>query len=127
MYGYGIKAIFKHHSINGSIFEDGLTRYLSVSPIMAETWMRPFEPAWCSEDYEVKNVKQIKIEDYTWFEADDHSKWVLANQDFFCLGDMNRMQSQWKRGGAFYCFNDLSLIRAIQGIIVESDSCSITL
>lgn len=39
-----------------------------------------------------------------WLETQDHSKWAYAAQNnHVCFGDMNRMASQWKRGGAFYC------------------------
>lgn len=34
-YGYTIKTIYKNDKVNGSIFEDGLTSYLTVSPIIA--------------------------------------------------------------------------------------------
>lgn len=32
---YNIKTIYKNNQINGSIFEDGLTNYLIVGPILA--------------------------------------------------------------------------------------------
>jgi hypothetical protein len=107
--------------MNGSIHEDGLTNYLSVSPLIAETWGRPLEPAWCSERFSVKNVVNISIGDISWYEADDHSKWMLASNAFACFGDMNRMASQWKRGGSYYCFTDVGLIEAVKNIIVSTD------
>ena len=33
--GYNLKTIYKNNKINGSIFEDGLTNYLNVNPIIA--------------------------------------------------------------------------------------------
>jgi hypothetical protein len=36
---------------------------------------------------------------------------------------MNRMSSQWKRGGAFFCLDDLSLHTAMKKIVTASDSC----
>ena len=33
--GYNIKTIYKNNQLNGSIFEDGLTNYLIVKPIIA--------------------------------------------------------------------------------------------
>jgi hypothetical protein len=35
VYGYTMKTIYKNDKVNGSIFEDGLTSYLAVSPIIA--------------------------------------------------------------------------------------------
>jgi len=57
-----------------------------------------------------------------WAEESDHSKWVLG-ADAACFGDMNRMPSQWKRGGSFYCLTDRTLIAAMKSLIVETDSC----
>jgi hypothetical protein len=59
-----------------------------------------------------------------WGESNDHSKWVLAENKYSCFGDMNRMPSQWKRGGAFYCLEDLTLHAALKKVITASDSCS---
>ena len=33
--GYNLKTIYKNNQINGSIFEDGLTEYLVVGPLIA--------------------------------------------------------------------------------------------
>jgi hypothetical protein len=64
--GYGIMSIYKNHKVNGSIFEDGLTSLLGVSPLIAETWGRPLAQAWCTNDFEVNNVLQIQIGDAVW-------------------------------------------------------------
>ena len=37
---------------------------------------------------------------------------------------MNRMTSQWKRGGAFYCIKNPNLVSAMSSIIVSNDKCS---
>lgn len=121
--GYSVKAIFKNDKINCSIFEDGLTSYLSVSPLIAETWGRPLEHSWCSGGKQVLNVVNINLSGVTWNEQDDHSKWVLAKGAYACFGDMNRMSSQWKRGGAFYCFSESTLVAALDSAIVSHDNC----
>lgn len=58
-----------------------------------------------------------------WEEADDHSKWMILGDKYSCFGDMNRMTSQWKRGGAFYCLNNTYLYKALKGVITEIDNC----
>ena len=58
-----------------------------------------------------------------WDEQDDHSKWVLADPSYACFGDMNRMSSQWKRGGAFYCINKPNLVQALKATILKKDTC----
>ncbi len=54
---YSMKAIFKTNVVNGSIFEDGLAKWLNAGKLTAETWGRPLEAAWCSEGLEVTNVQ----------------------------------------------------------------------
>ena len=69
------------------------------------------------------NVVNVNLNGITWNEQDDHSKWVVASTLYVCLGDMNRMTSQWKRGGSFFCLSDASLVAAVKGMIVSHDSC----
>lgn len=66
----------------------------------------------------------MKVGDVEWKETYDHSKWALAGDDgFVCFGDMNRMDSQWKRGGSFYCLADKNLIAVVKSTILEHDLC----
>lgn len=69
------------------------------------------------------NVVNVNIGGIAWNEQDDHSKWVLAGNDYACFGDMNRMSSQWKRGGSFFCLSDNTLVAALKSAIVSHDSC----
>ncbi len=72
----------------------------------------------------VNNVKQIALNDeIKWVESQDHSKWAISGDKFSCFGDMNRMSSQWKRGGAFYCLDDMTLNAAMRKIILLEDHC----
>jgi hypothetical protein len=48
---------------------------------------------------------------------------MITGEKYSCLGDMNRMESQWKRGGAFYCLDDPSLNAAMRNIIITTDQC----
>lgn len=124
-----LKIIYKNGKMNGSIFEDGLTKMLS-SNLIAETWGRPLSPPWCgSEDnkYKVGNVVSLAFESgVTWKETQDHSKWAIAtdpSSSYSCFGDMNRMNSQFKRGGAFYCIEDADLNKAMKKIIKSKAVC----
>jgi deoxyribonuclease-2 len=84
------------------------------------------EGPWCFAGFQVTNVKQVTLTPtIKWTEAEDHSKWALLEQKYSCFGDMNRMTSQWKRGGAFYCLEDLSLHAALKKLISVTDECPI--
>ena len=118
-----MKFIFKNGKINGSIFEDGLTAMLQ-SPILAETWGRPLQVPYCGSPYSVGNIKLLQFNSQvSWKETQDHSKWAYATQNnYVCFGDMNRMTSQWKRGGAFYCLNSPLLKQAMLSITLQTDT-----
>lgn len=122
--GIQFKTIYKNgnSSKNCSIFEDGLNNYLQDS-LFAETWGRPLDAAWCGSP-KVNNVNTVQVNSSVkWTETQDHSKWVITqNKNWSCFGDMNRMKSQWKRGGAFYCLESPVLRNALAKLIV-TDSC----
>lgn len=60
---YNLNAIFKNNIVNGSIFEDGLVRWLTPGKIVAETWGRPLQTPWCNNGFEVTNVQKIVLND----------------------------------------------------------------
>ena len=78
---------------------------------------------WCGDTYKVGNAQVIKFNDsITWKQTQDHSKWVIATSDrnnFVCFGDVNRMESQFKRGGAYYCLENYILKKSMNSIISD--------
>lgn len=122
--GTNFNFIYKNGAVNASIFEDGLNNMLQ-SPLLAETWGRPLQAPWCGSSYTVGNINQITFNSQvTWKETQDHSKWAYATaNNFSCFGDMNRMSSQWKRGGAFYCLNSPLLHQALVSITALTTGC----
>ena len=65
----------------------------------------------------------VSLDGVAWAEEDDHSKWVVGGNSFACFGDMNRMPSQFKRGGSFYCLEKPTLVQALKSVITYKDSC----
>ena len=124
--GAVIKSVYKSYKINCSIFEDALDVYLNRSMVV-ESWGRPLEPAWCANKsgkyYEVRNVVKVQVGSLSWSEQDDHSKWIVA-PGYACFGDMNRMTSQWHRGGSFFCIQSDSVYKALNAAVVQVDNCS---
>lgn len=59
-------------------------------------------------------------------EYNDHSKWAVATDsgaDWFCPADINRMTTQFQRGGSGYCFKNGGLAAAMRAAITGTDSC----
>lgn len=116
--------IFKNGGVNASIFEDGMNNLLK-SPLLAETWGRPLQDPWCGSTYGVGNIQTVKFSSTAfWNETQDHSKWAYATaNNYSCFGDMNRMTSQWVRGGAFYCLKSSILKQALVSITASTTPC----
>ena len=113
---------------SGFIFEDAMVPYLQDS-LLVESWGRPYQAPSCNlaGGFEADNIVSIKLcndEEGTWINKDDHSKWaVTKNKHWVCSGGMNRMTSQAKRGGAFFCFVDDSFWKVLTGVITQVDAC----
>jgi len=96
------------------------------SSLLSQTWGRPLAAPWCGSSYWTGNINSIRVnENITWNTTQDHSKWLVSsNSNHSCFGDMNRMDSQWTRGGAFYCIKSQLLNQALKSIIQTSESCA---
>lgn len=84
--------------------------------------------------YSVQNVEFMKFGNDQFKETKDHSKvylfyntnkqWGLSqSKDYVCIGDINRMTSQRKRGGGTGCFNDASIKSQFYGVVDSYDHC----
>jgi len=115
----------------GFIFENVMVPYLKDS-LLVESWGRPYQAPTCdiSGGYETDNIASIKLcndDEGSWDNVNDHSKWAITKtKNYVCSGGMNRMTSQSKRGGAFFCFQDTAFWKVLNGIITSVDSCSST-
>ena len=101
------------------------------SILLCQTWAKPPIPATNI----VKNIWQIKWRDGTTYQTtQDHSKYaVIANTaisknfkflyknkfDSVFIGDINRMESQKKRGGGGFIFHNKNLWHAFHNIIIN--------
>jgi deoxyribonuclease-2 len=86
-----------------------------------ETWIRGKIPPILDADgvHKVFDVKFIDFNPlgfpYQWSETHDHAKWGLTvDADWICVGDINRMISQEKRGGGTIAFQDKKLWNALK-------------
>jgi deoxyribonuclease-2 len=86
-----------------------------------ETWIRgPIAPTLDSDG--VHKTFDIKFVDlrplgskWAWPETKDHAKWgITYRNNWVCVGDINRMISQEKRGGGTIAFQDATLWSALK-------------
>ncbi|XP_053212836.1 deoxyribonuclease-2-beta-like [Panonychus citri] len=101
--------------------------------LLAETWRRgaggPL-PSECQLTYQVVNIDEITInysdKSAVWSYMEDHSKWAISGQStnpYICIGDINRMASQAKRGGGLVCMKNQRVWKALRGSINQFEPC----
>lgn len=107
------------------------------TPLYAETWRNGVGGRFGSvctspagpkkQTYNVYAVQSVKMPDgVTWQGTDDHSKWAVGapgGASVACVGGINRMCSQEKRGGAALCSTDSKMHSAFSKIVAATESC----
>ena len=107
------------------------------SDLFVETWRNgqgdPLHSN-CSYKYKVNNIEavQLTFEDASktsvWSYTEDHSKWAVSqesNRPASCFGDINRMASQYKRGGGAVCLLDPNVWQVMKDSIAKLEGCPV--
>lgn len=120
--GMSFTAIAKNRKWNDDFWNDLVGVYLGVD-IDVETWIRgPIAPTadagglHTTTDVKFVNAGPLGLH-FAWPETHDHAKWAISvdpNQPWVCVGDINRMISQRKRGGGCVAFQHLGLWSALK-------------
>ncbi|RWS14150.1 Deoxyribonuclease-2-like protein [Dinothrombium tinctorium] len=107
------------------------------SNLLAETWRRgaghPL-PSDCKTTFEVLNVQEVDLpftnakikQSGEWKYLKDHSKWAVSetkNKSFVCIADLNRMRSQYKRGGGAVCFRNVEVWTLFKNSVAGIEGC----
>lgn len=107
--------------------------------LIVETWRRgagtPLTSD-CKSDKKVSNVNEMKItfaagssqpDSGVWPYARDHSKWAMSQdpkKPFVCIGDINRMKSQFKRGGGTVCLENKDVWTVFRDAVHDIETCN---
>jgi deoxyribonuclease II len=99
------------------------------SDVWVESWIRGSAegPACPTNGYNTLDVKGLDFgfANGSWSETQDHSKWGLAvNASRVCFGDINRMTTQYARGGGTACWEDNYMASVLGKAIIAMDSCN---
>ena len=120
--GFAFKVIAKNKKWNKDFWNDLVGPTLK-SDIDVETWIRgPIAPTLDSDGiHKTIDVKYIDFRNlgfpWNWPETSDHAKWgISVDSDWVCVGDINRMISQEKRGGGAIAFQDEILWKALSQV-----------
>lgn len=117
--GQAFKVIAKNHKWNKDFWNDLVGPTLGTD-MDVETWIRGPIPTTVDSDgvHKVIDVKYIDLTPlgfpWNWSETHDHAKWGIGvDSDWVCVGDINRMISQEKRGGGTIAFQEPTLWAAL--------------
>ena len=75
----------------------------------------------------VRDIKKINYKDVCYNESQDHSKWAVSDSSFYCVGDLNRMTSQYNRGGGGFICDNKDISHSLRELICKDDSISISI
>jgi deoxyribonuclease-2 len=98
--------------------------------LWVESWIRGSAegPICPISDYDTLDIKTLEFvvgdRIYSWKETQDHSKWAItATRDVVCMGDINRMTTQYSRGGGTSCFSDETLHSILKKATTKTNEC----
>ena len=111
---------------NVDLYESIISPYYNDGMLL-QTWGRPYEQNFCPSggyQYANENINEIQIGKYWWYGYYDHSKWGIGiNTQMVCYSDINRMYSQWVRGGGAVCTLNTGLYNYMSKIIENAGPC----
>ena len=117
--GMPFKVIAKNRQWNDDFWNDLVGPTLKED-MKVETWIRgPIPPIADSDGvHKTFDIKYINMgplgAHWAWPETHDHAKWgITVKSDWVCVGDINRMVSQRKRGGGTIAFQNAVLWNAL--------------
>jgi deoxyribonuclease-2 len=117
--GLAFKVIAKNRAWGKDFWNDLVGPTLKAD-MDVETWIRGKIPPTLDSDgiHKTFDVKYIDLSPlgvpWTWPETHDHAKWgITVDSDWVCVGDINRMVSQEKRGGGTIALQDAKLWAAL--------------
>ena len=120
----------KAGQLNEDIYKDMIAPYFNRS-LFVETWERGNgAPSDCTGKSFVYNVCDMELLNWEYKDTLDHSKWAVTepkeegDDGYFCVGDLNRMTTQFERGGGSVCFKASTLSQQIRKGIWSYEKCS---
>ncbi len=112
---------------NNELYSECVAPYYKA-PLIVESWIRgsAVGPSCSRSTEQVLDVQNLNYDGFALSEYNDHSKWaVSSDQDsaIVCIGDINRMTTQYGRGGGTACIESLPLANFLRASITSTNSC----
>nr|XP_022912812.1 plancitoxin-1 [Onthophagus taurus] len=119
----------KTRNFGKELYEDWVAPTL-LSNLWVESWL--LGPgkinSTCTRTFSVFNIKSINITsaNVVFDSALDHSKWAITSNDqynWICVGDINRENSQSKRGGGTVCLLNKLIATSYKSTVNSTQPC----
>jgi len=134
--GNTFAAYAKNLQWNQDLYEDFVSPSLGLG-LLVQTWregpLNTLMPTFCTPNYTYDSVNILSMQIYdptstgvSWSYTKDHSKWAItiSGNPYVCVGDINRMYSQYKRGGGTVCFMNKVMWHSFYSLITNDDKCT---
>lgn len=115
---------------NKDLYDDFVAPELK-SDLLTETWLngRGRLPSECNGS-RVFNVESVYLKEVelNFNSSHDHSKWAVAaeskpNKNWVCVGDINRADTQFTRGGGTVCLNLIKVWKNYRDSVAGIEPC----
>ncbi|XP_064474139.1 plancitoxin-1-like isoform X2 [Ornithodoros turicata] len=129
--GSSFTIISKSPKLQKDIYSELLSKYTTDSQYV-ETWRNGAGNAMtstCRGLYSVMDVDTVKLKfskskSIEFSYREDHSKWAVSfSKPTFCVGSLNRMKSQFDRGGGVLCINNARVAKVFRQSVERSFPC----
>jgi len=129
--GQLLKCFHKHRNYGKDVYADYVSPALNFD-MFVETWLNGVSkdlPAKCGVPNEgsVYNLRGVNPNNITFASSMDHSKCAFSvnpNKPYVCIGDINRQESQWSRGGGTCCLAHRNLHAVYRSAVNVVECCS---
>ncbi|XP_054263944.1 plancitoxin-1-like isoform X2 [Macrosteles quadrilineatus] len=125
--GKHFRVFAKSPSFNKELYSYWVAPALQVD-LLVQTWARgrSHQDSSCEGKFKVENVEKISVVGVEFPTTNDHSKWAVSDSQtkpWICVGDINKDDSQKRRGGGTVCIKNKSLWKAYHTTVIDTDSC----
>jgi hypothetical protein len=123
--GFKFRIFSKNRNFQNIPYDTEIPRYYKDG-FFVETWSKPSRiNNICKGEYQIINVDKVNFDNYYLFEkGSEHSKWAVSvNRDVVCFGDLNRGETQRKRGGNVICSEHKNMSKILRKSIIKFDKC----
>lgn len=134
--GQELSLFSKSANFGEDIYANWMNHELKTT-LLAQTWRNgvggSLDSSCPRDDFHVNNVQDLRIvsqedKSLSWPAVVDHSKWAISESEdsgVLCIADVNRMESQFKRGGGAVCIKCPSCWSVYSKSIVDVEPCPV--